>query len=77
MFLALEFGATFWGGVIVVTLFLAVLVPFLIKENTDGKAQLRLGTPAGAGDVRPGRPGNPAPGQPDGQADPYDLQAQR
>jgi hypothetical protein len=66
------------------------LTPYLIKENTDGKKELgplrRLwpggrvvpgaSTPAGAGDNRPGKIGDPAPGQPDGQADPYGSVAQ-
>jgi hypothetical protein len=33
-------------------------------------------TPTGAGDVHPGTRSNPAPGQPDGQADPYGPHAQ-
>ena len=34
-------------------------------------------TPTGTGDTHPGRRGDPAPGQPDAQADPYDARAQR
>lgn len=75
---------------IAVALVATVLVPFLIKEIRDGKAELgplrRLGrgrvtlgppTPSGAGDNNPGRRGDPAPGQPDGQPDPYGARAQR
>jgi hypothetical protein len=77
---------------ILVAIALAVflLVPFLIKEIREGKRSLgplrRLGrgkvtlgpqTPIGAGDNNPGRVGDPAPGQPDGQADPYGARAQR
>lgn len=86
--LELNVGAT---SVIVVALAALVLVPYLIKEIRDGKAQLgplrRLGgggkvtldlpTPVGAGDNNPGRRGDPAPGQPDGQPDPYGARAQR
>jgi len=60
-----------WGIILAVVLFVALLGPFLVREIRKGKAQLRPGTPIGAGDVRPGRRGNPAPGQPDAQADPY------
>ena len=64
-----------WGIAIALALGALLLVPFLIKEIGTGKKQLKPGTPLGAGDVRPGRPGDPAPGQPDAQADPYSAQA--
>jgi hypothetical protein len=38
--------------------------------------QLGPRTPPGTGDVTPGTVRNPAPGQPDGQADPYGPRAQ-
>jgi hypothetical protein len=75
---------------IAVALATVLLVPFLIEEIRYGKkdlgplkrlrrGQVELGpqTPTGAGDNNPGRRGDPAPGQPDGQADPYDARAQR
>jgi hypothetical protein len=76
---------------VAIALLALLLIPFLIKEIRDGKRNLgplrRLGrggkvtlgpeTPIGAGDNNPGRRGDPAPGQPDGQADPYDARAQR
>jgi hypothetical protein len=78
-----------FGVVLAILLASALLVPYLIKEIRRGKAELgpqvketahgiEFGavTPAGAGDNHPGRPGNPAPGQPDAQADPYSEQAQ-
>jgi hypothetical protein len=80
------------GIAILLALGLAVLfwVPYLVKEIRDGKREFgplrRLGrnrvtlgpqTPTGASDTNPGRPGDPAPGQPDAQADPYDARAQR
>jgi len=79
------------GAVIVLVLMGALLGPYLLKANRDGKRELgpmrrmrpggniTLGapTPAGAGDNNPGRWGDPAPGQPDAQADPYGNRAQR
>ena len=75
--IALALAAVFW-------------IPYLIKEIKDGKREFgplrRLernrvaagpATPTGASDNNPGRRGDPAPGQPDGQADPYDSRAQR
>jgi hypothetical protein len=76
---------------VTIALLALLLIPFLIKEIRDGKRNLgplrRLGrggkvtlgpeTPIGAGDNNPGRRGDPAPGQPDGQADPYGARAQR
>jgi hypothetical protein len=66
---------TTWEIVIACALAAVLLVPFLIKEIGQGKKQLTPKTPVGAGDARPGRPGNPAPGMPDAQADPYSAQA--
>ncbi len=79
------------GLLLVFALFGLILVPYLVKINRDGKRELgplrRLhqggqvssgpATPAGAGDNNPGRVGDPAPGMPDGQADPYGARAQR
>ena len=67
----------FWPIVLACALVAGLLVPYLYKEIRRGKAQRRLGTPDGAGDVRPGTVNNPAPGQPDAQADPYSVQARR
>ena len=50
--------------------------PFLWKEIVKGKRNIGR-TPAGAGDVHPGTRFDPAPGQPEAQADPYDRRAQR
>jgi hypothetical protein len=52
-------------------------VPYLMKEIRRGKVELGPRVPTGAGDTHPGRRGNPAPGQPDAQADPYDDEARR
>jgi hypothetical protein len=79
------------GILIVLVMMGFFLTPYLIKENTDGKKELgplrRMWpggrvtsgpqTPPGAGDNRPGKIGDPAPGQPDAQADPYSRSAQR
>lgn len=88
---ALEWTRSTVGVLMVVVLMGLLLVPFLIKANRDGKRQLgplkrrrrgggvELGPspPLGTGDNRPGRVGDPAPGMPDGQADPWDPRSQR
>ena len=85
-------SATDLGIGILIALALAALfwIPYLFKEIRDGKREFgplrRLGkdkvvlgppTPTGTGDFNPGRVGDPAPGQPEAQADPYDARAQR
>jgi hypothetical protein len=62
---------------LVVVLMTAILVPYLYKEIRRGKAELGPRNPPGAGDTHPGTRFNPAPGQPDAQADPYSPEAQR
>jgi hypothetical protein len=84
-------SATDAGLGILIALVLAALfwIPYLTKEIRDGKREfgplrflrrdkVALGptTPTGAGDYNPGRAGDPAPGQPDAQADPYGPRAQ-
>jgi hypothetical protein len=58
--IALVLAAVLWG-------------PYLYKEIVRGKINVGPRTPAGAGDTHPGRRGDPAPGQPDAQSDPYDA----
>ena len=65
------------GILIAIGLAVALLVPYLIKEIRRGKVELGPRIPTGAGDTHPGRRDNPAPGQPDAQADPYSSRAQR
>jgi hypothetical protein len=78
------------GILLMIVLFAALLVPYLVKEIREGKREFgplrRLGrgrvapgpvTPSGTGDVNPGRTGDPAPGQPDGRSNPYGERAQR
>jgi hypothetical protein len=62
---------------IAIALMVGLWGPYLYREIVRGKAKEGPGAPVGAGDTHPGRRGNPAPGQPDGQADPYDAQARR
>ena len=69
--------SVFWGIVIALLLACGLLLPFLYREIVKGQRQSTPKTPTGAGDARPGRPENPAPGQPDAQADPYSRRAHR
>ena len=48
-----------------------------IRRMFGGKVVLGPPAPTGAGDNNPGRRGDPAPGMPDAQADPYGDRAQR
>jgi hypothetical protein len=65
------------GIMVVLILAVALLVPYLVKEIRKGKVNLGPRYPDGAGDTHPGRRGDPAPGQPDAQADPYETRSQR
>ena len=67
----------FWGVVIALVLAVALLTPLLLKELRKGQSQLKPGTPAGAGDLKPGRLDDPAPGQEEAQADPWSPRAHR
>ena len=66
-----------WAIVIAIALAVGILVPYLMNEIRRGKATLGPRVPDGTGDIHPGRRGDPAPGQPDGQPDPYDPRTQR
>jgi hypothetical protein len=70
-------STTVWAIFIATVLVAALLVPYLVQEIEKGKAQKRPSSPVGAGDARPGTRTNPAPGQPDGQSDPYSVSARR
>jgi len=63
--------------VIAIALMLGLWGPYLYEEIRRGKARVGPTAPRGAGDTHPGRRGDPAPGQPDAQADPYDARSQR
>jgi hypothetical protein len=55
----------------------ALLVPYLFEEIKRGKVNLGPRIPDGTGEPHPGRRGDPAPGHPEAQADPYDQRASR
>jgi hypothetical protein len=76
---ALQFSNLEIGFAILLAIVLAVALwgPYLYEEIVRGKATVGPRIPDGAGDTHPGRRGDPAPGQPDAQADPYDPRAQR
>ncbi len=78
LLLAFEYTPLAVGGIVIaIILAMGLLVPYLIKEIRRGKVELGPRTPTGAGDTHPGRRGDPAPGQPEAQADPYTPRAQR
>jgi len=66
-----------FGIMVAIVLVASLLVPFLLKEIRRGKVETNPRIPTGAGSTHPGGRGNPAPGKPDGQADPYDKEARR
>jgi hypothetical protein len=63
--------------ILAIALAAVLWIPYLYKEIRRGKATIGPRVPDGAGEPRTGRVGNPAPGQPDGQADPYNPRASR
>jgi hypothetical protein len=65
------------GILIAIVLAMALLVPFLVKEIRKGKVSLGPRIPDGASEPHPGRRGDPAPGHPEAQSDPYDPSASR
>jgi hypothetical protein len=76
---ALQFSNLEVGFAILMAVLLAVVLwgPYLYEEIIRGKATVGPRVPDGAGDTHPGRRGDPAPGQPDAQADPYETKTQR
>ena len=77
LLLALQMSDLTIGLVVAIVLMVALWTPYLYKEIKRGKAKEGPRAPLGAGDTHPGRRGDPAPGQPDAQADPYDDRARR
>lgn len=78
LLLAFDYTPLSVGGIVIaIVLAMTLLVPYLIKEIRRGKVELGPRTPTGAGDTHPGRRGDPAPGHPEAQADPYTPRAQR
>jgi hypothetical protein len=63
--------------VVALALAAALLVPYLYEEIKKGKVSLGPRVPDGTGEPHPGRRGDPAPGHPEAQADPYDRNASR
>ena len=71
-------GPAMFGGIVVALgLAAALLVPFLLKEIRKGQVNLGPNIPDGTGDTYAGRRGDPAPGHPEAQSDPYEPRASR
>lgn len=71
-------GSTVGLGIaLAIILAIALWGPYLWKEIRRGKAELGPRMPPGTAEPHPGRRGDPAPGHPDAQADPYDPRAAR
>ena len=77
LLLALQYADLIFASLIALALAVVLWGPYLYEEIVRGKASVGPRVPDGAGDTHPGRRGDPAPGQPDAQADPYDPRAQR
>jgi len=75
--LALQYPEVILAIALAVLLAAVLWGPYLYEEIVRGKASVGPRVPDGAGDTHPGRRGDPAPGQPDAQADPYDPRTQR
>ena len=69
--------AMFVGIILSLGLAAALLVPYLLKEIRKGKVNLGPNIPDGTGDTYAGRRGDPAPGHPEAQSDPYEPRASR
>jgi hypothetical protein len=77
LLLALQNSEIALAVLIAVALAAGLWIPYLYKEIRRGKAELGPRAPVGTGDTTRGGPSNPAPGQPDAQADPYQSGARR
>jgi len=78
MLLTLQYSTALVIGIAVAVLLAsALLVPYLFEEIRRGKVELGPRLPTGTGEPHPGRRGDPAPGHPEAQADPYDSEARR
>lgn len=77
LLVALTYSSIAAAIILVLALMAALLVPYLVQEIRNGKVNLGPRLPAGTGEPHPGRRGNPAPGHPEAQADPYDPRASR
>ena len=77
LLVALAYSSIAAGIILALALAAALLVPYLVQEIRKGKVSLGPRLPAGTGEPHPGRRGDPAPGHPEAQADPYDPKASR
>ena len=77
LLVALQYPGIAAGVIVALALAFALLVPYLVKEIRKGKVSLGPRLPDGASEPHPGRRGDPAPGHPEAQADPYDPRASR
>jgi len=77
MAFALEWYELGFGIVVALALAALLWTPYLWKEIRRGKADSGPTNPVGAAETEPGTRVDPAPGKPDGQADPYGARAQR
>jgi hypothetical protein len=77
LLLAWQYPSITSAIILAVALMAALWIPYFLKEIRKGKATLGPRVPVGTGETRPGRRGDPAPGHPEAQADPYDPNAQR
>jgi hypothetical protein len=77
LLLAIDYSNVSTAIILVIALAAALWIPYLWKEIRRGKATLGPGLPDGTGEPHPGRRGDPAPGHPEAQADPYDPRAAR
>jgi hypothetical protein len=77
LLIAWQYPGMVAGIVIALALAAGLLVPYLFKEIRKGKVSLGPRLPDGASEPHPGRRGDPAPGHPEAQSDPYDPRASR
>jgi hypothetical protein len=77
LLLAWQYPSTTSAIIVALVLAAALWIPYFWKEIRRGKATLGPRQPIGTGEPHPGRRGDPAPGHPEAQADPYDPRASR
>jgi hypothetical protein len=78
LILSIQYSAELGIGILIAAILtLGLLVPYLVKEIRRGKVELGPRLPTGPSEPHPGRRGDPAPGHPEAQADPYDSEARR
>jgi hypothetical protein len=77
LLIAWEYPSTAGAIVLALVLTAGLLVPFIVKEIRKGKVSMGPRQPLGASEPHPGHRGDPAPGHPDAQSDPYDVKNSR